>query len=90
MFFKTHNSLKDALKACSVVVVGTLFSMVKFIKNPDQQSIDPLYWMPGRTTFVRNLKSLHVKLFDSETEVTSIVTASEDREEVSDPSMTSS
>ena len=43
--------------------------------------------MPGRTTIVRNLKSLHVRLF--ETEETSIVTASEDREEVSDTSMTS-
>ena len=48
--------------------------MVKFIKNPDR---------------TRNLKILHVRLFDSETEETSIVTASEDREEVSDPSMTS-
>ena len=61
--------------------------MVKFIKNPDQQSTDPLYRMPGSTTIVRNLKSLHVRLF--ETEETSIVTASEDREEVSDTSMTS-
>ena len=40
--------------------------------------------MPGRTTVVRNLKSLHVRLFDSESEETVIVTASEDREEVSD------
>ena len=61
--------------------------MVKFIKNPDQQSTDPLYRMPGRTTIVRNLKGLHVSLF--ETEETSIVTATEDREEVSDTSMTS-
>ena len=61
--------------------------MVKFIKNPDQQSTDPLYRMPGRTTIVRNLKGLHVRLF--ETEETSIVTASEDREEVSYTSMTS-
>ena len=43
--------------------------------------------MPGRTTIVRNLKSLHVRFF--ETEETSIVTASEDREEVSDTKMTS-
>ena len=43
--------------------------------------------MPGRTTIVKNLKSLHVRLF--ETEQTSIVTASKDREEVSDTSMTS-
>ena len=61
--------------------------MVKFIKNPDQQSTDPLYRMSGRTAIVKNLKSLHVRLF--ETEETSIVTASEDREEVSDTSMTS-
>ena len=61
--------------------------MVKFIKNPDQQSTDPLYRMPGRKTIVRNLKGLHVRLF--ETEETSIVTASEDRKEVSDTSMTS-
>ena len=54
--------------------------MVKFIKNPDQQSTDLLYRMPGRTTTVRNLKSLHVRLFDF---------ATEDREEVSDPTMTS-
>ena len=63
--------------------------MVNFIKNPDQQSTDPLHRMPGRTTIVRNLKSLHLRLFDSKTEETSIVTASEDREEVSDPSMKS-
>ena len=63
--------------------------MVKFIKNLDQQSTDLLYRMPGRTTIVRNLKSLHVILLDSETEETSIVTASEDQEKVSDPSMTS-
>ena len=61
--------------------------MVKFIKNPDQQSTDTLYRISGRTTVVRNLKSLHVILF--ETEETSIVTASEDREEVSVTSMTS-
>ena len=48
--------------------------MVKFIKNPDQQSTDPLYQIPERTTIVRNLKSVHVRLF--ETEETSIVTAS--------------
>ena len=65
----------------------TQVSMVTFIKNPIQQSTDPLYWMLGRTTIVRNLKSLHVRLF--ETEETSIVAASEDREEVSDLSMTS-
>ena len=58
--------------------------MVKFIKNPDQQSTDTLYRISGRTTVVRNLKSLHVILFE-----TSIVTASEDREEVSVTSMTS-
>ena len=46
------------------------------------QLSDPLYRMPGRTTIVRNLKGLHVRLF--ETEETSIVTASEDRGEVSD------
>ena len=63
--------------------------MANFIKNPDQQSTDPLYRMPGRTTMVRKLKSLHVRLFDSETEETYIVTASEDREEFSDPSMKS-
>ena len=61
--------------------------MVKFIKNTDQQSTDPLYRMPGRRTIVSNLKGLHVSLF--ETEETSIFTASEDREEVSDTSMTS-
>ena len=41
--------------------------------------------MPVRKTIVRNLKSLHVRLY--EIEETFIVTASEDREEVS--SMTS-
>ena len=143
MFCKTRSSLKNALKACRVVALGSspnlvkvvdcgvgkvfgplldhhhnslpnlpvsegcfqrdylidlikgtrsekktsLVSMVKFIKNPDQQSTDPLYRMPERTTIVRNLKDLHVSLF--ETEETSIVTASEDREEVSDTSMTS-
>ena len=48
---------------------------------------DALDWMPGRTTIVRNLTCLHVRLF--ETEETFIVTASEYREEVSDTSMTS-
>ena len=82
--------LLDRLNARYQIRKNTsLVSMVKFIKNPDQQSTDPLYRMPGRTTIVRNLKSLHVRLFDSETEETSIVTASEDREEVSDLSMTS-
>ena len=50
--------------------------MVKFIKNPDYQSTDSFYRMAGRTPIDRNLKSLLVRLFDSETEEIFIVTGS--------------
>ena len=32
MFFKTHSSLKDALKACRVVVVGSTSYLVKVVE----------------------------------------------------------
>ena len=33
MFFKTQSSLKDALKACRVVVVGSSPNLVKVVEN---------------------------------------------------------